>query len=780
MSQLEQQAIKQKTSAISLERVMEVWCCFFLAAGLLNAIYKLPAMEPAIPGAFIYYPALFVLPIFFFNRRLIALVTLSATAVVLFSALNEYLWLKVALDFIRWWAAGYVPVNIDYIYYYYVVVPLLLAGAVCLGLGLLIRLRLPVWLLFIVCPATVIGLAYLGLRGFVVSIYLMAAGLLPLTAASTVNRTSQARGRAAAYALALTAVILGTVFLVMPIDTGAWRWQSFGDKVEEWRESARVVYWGWRTRNEPLASFDLTDEYHAHLGGPINPGKTRMMTVKASEPLLLKGSVYDCYTGYGWMKSESYNKMFYGLANNGDDEYFTISENAIPFTPEITDNALKEILGTIPQPESDHPLAPFARRFSVEITLLHPEEPRLFYGGRPQNFSSADEIEPFLEHTTELKSRLPLYNGYRYELSGLTLDRTMAGFATAVTESSHRSDMPENWLFTAQGDFSFQLPHELLLDNDFADCYTLLQEIVHEGLEEGERRSSYEQALLLERWLKDNCRYTLTPEMPPETADFVLHFLKTREGYCTYYATAMVVMARLLNIRARYVTGYLLSPLRAENQYEATQATAHAWAELFFDGVGWLPFDATGQSAYAVESMSYSASQTEYDPFEREYARGAGPTGLATNYRFQWPIILALVLVALGAFIIILIRSKVAYNLSKLRSRFSPDAVLEIYYRDLLGQLNMLGWQRHPADTIMVFTQRMGAYLPRQARQLKELSTAVCAWRYGGQPPQEASLINAAYLHECLEDMLRRQLKSAGYYGYRLRHWPKAFLGKAT
>jgi transglutaminase-like putative cysteine protease len=97
--------------------------------------------------------------------------------------------------------------------------------------------------------------------------------------------------------------------------------------------------------------------------------------------------------------------------------------------------------------------------------------------------------------------------------------------------------------------------------------------------------------------LSKNFRYTLKPEHDWETVDFVDGFLQAGEGYCVHFASAMVVLARTQGIPARYVEGFALKPLR-ENQgnnkrWLADGTGAHAWAELYFEGIGWLTFDPT-------------------------------------------------------------------------------------------------------------------------------------------------------------------------------------------
>jgi transglutaminase-like putative cysteine protease len=65
-------------------------------------------------------------------------------------------------------------------------------------------------------------------------------------------------------------------------------------------------------------------------------------------------------------------------------------------------------------------------------------------------------------------------------------------------------------------------------------------------------------------------------------------------GHCEYFATAMVILARAAGIPARYVTGYLQGERnRFSRRFVVRQSDAHAWAEVYFPGAGWVTFDAT-------------------------------------------------------------------------------------------------------------------------------------------------------------------------------------------
>lgn len=106
--------------------------------------------------------------------------------------------------------------------------------------------------------------------------------------------------------------------------------------------------------------------------------------------------------------------------------------------------------------------------------------------------------------------------------------------------------------------------------------------------------TQYDKALAIERQLR-NFAYSLELPLPPENRELVSWFVfDLRRGYCDYYASAMVVMARLAGIPARLAIGYATGDLdEGTGQYVVTELQAHSWPELYFPGVGWLPFEPT-------------------------------------------------------------------------------------------------------------------------------------------------------------------------------------------
>ncbi len=94
--------------------------------------------------------------------------------------------------------------------------------------------------------------------------------------------------------------------------------------------------------------------------------------------------------------------------------------------------------------------------------------------------------------------------------------------------------------------------------------------------------------------------YNLGAEKNPAGTDFVEYFLfESHEGYCVHFASAAVLALRYFGIPARYATGYVVSPAdfyrNIGGGYRAvvTGKQAHAWAEVYLNGVGWVPVEMT-------------------------------------------------------------------------------------------------------------------------------------------------------------------------------------------
>jgi transglutaminase-like putative cysteine protease len=135
----------------------------------------------------------------------------------------------------------------------------------------------------------------------------------------------------------------------------------------------------------------------------------------------------------------------------------------------------------------------------------------------------------------------------------------------------------------------------------------------------GEDATTYDITRSLENYLRD-FEYTLEVEMPPLNRDMVDYFLfDLKKGYCDYYATSMVIMARSLGIPARIAIGYYRGIYDDVNRrFVVTEADAHSWVEVYFPNIGWVPFEPTaGRAAInrLPESFEIPEEIDEVKPF---------------------------------------------------------------------------------------------------------------------------------------------------------------------
>nr|WP_281372850.1 DUF3488 and transglutaminase-like domain-containing protein [Kineococcus aurantiacus] len=109
----------------------------------------------------------------------------------------------------------------------------------------------------------------------------------------------------------------------------------------------------------------------------------------------------------------------------------------------------------------------------------------------------------------------------------------------------------------------------------------------------------YEQAAALQRYFRSTGGFTYSTTAPNDGgADAVATFLNEKSGFCVQFASAMAVMARSLGIPARVAIGFLPGEEVADGQtsggrWRISAQDAHAWPELYFDGVGWVRFEPT-------------------------------------------------------------------------------------------------------------------------------------------------------------------------------------------
>ncbi|MEU3830958.1 DUF3488 and transglutaminase-like domain-containing protein [Streptomyces sp. NPDC029080] len=110
----------------------------------------------------------------------------------------------------------------------------------------------------------------------------------------------------------------------------------------------------------------------------------------------------------------------------------------------------------------------------------------------------------------------------------------------------------------------------------------------------------------------------------------IANFLKQKEGFCVHFSFAMAAMARTLGIPARVAVGFAPGTPQGDGTITVNQTDAHAWPELYFEGVGWTRFEPTPTRG---TTPSYTQSDTPGSslPDEALPSRGASSAPSAAS-----------------------------------------------------------------------------------------------------------------------------------------------------
>ena len=307
--------------------------------------------------------------------------------------------------------------------------------------------------------------------------------------------------------------------------------------------------------------------------------------------------------------------------------------------------------------------------------------------------------------------------------------------------------------------------------------------------------NDYDRALAIETWIRENCTYTKTPGDAPEDRDFLSAFLETGEGYCTYYATAMTLLARMAGLPARYVTGYGLKQADRKPQttnYIATNATAHAWTQIYFYGVGWVDFDPTAWEFYELVETDPPVIRDptpvetpkppvipeldipEPEPEEEEDSpEGAGAAKGSRTGRIVLLILLAdlaAVLIFLGVRTVLLV-FKVENFYYRLIRRYPDNRTrADECYRRIIRQLSFLGLEMAPSDTIVSFSRRADALLGSEPghEPMEKACRPVILSRFANRKPTDGEVKRLCDFYIFLERELRKKLGIKNYILHRL------------
>ncbi len=363
-------------------------------------------------------------------------------------------------------------------------------------------------------------------------------------------------GRREKYRVAVLPVavaVVGAAFLLLPARTESVpALEKAAQKMQEFLEDYLFF-------NEFRTSFSLVSQgfqpLSDRLGGQATPGSNTVMEVATEQTVLLRGKTYNDYSGLNWYDTLSSRRYLYASSR-----FLGLKQQLFGLNKPLTEAENLETKTLRVHMLSDGPTTLFAPAATRSLQM-ESDRMVLYYNMAAELFITRD-VKAGDSYTL---TYLPLVSG-----DGET-ERIVA--ACAELEDPDYAEIADTYL---------SLPKHIQ-----QEIYTIADRATQGA------KTPYEKALGIQHYLQENYHYTLNTQTPPDGVDFVAWFLLgEKEGYCTYFATAMTVLCRIVGVPARYVTGYLAIP-DDSGLAQVTGAQAHAWTEVYLNGFGWLEFDAT-------------------------------------------------------------------------------------------------------------------------------------------------------------------------------------------
>lgn len=341
----------------------------------------------------------------------------------------------------------------------------------------------------------------------------------------------------------LGAWLLTSVAVASPL-TSAWRnldgvWEGVADRLDG-------VFGSVANPNARLSAATFGGEFTVQ--GSWVSNDDPVLKLAASRPYYLRTTTYDTYTGSGWLRSDGM------MRSVGPEE---------PIFPGVS---------------AERPAGETAEAETIAVTIEGDVGRNVFYPGYPDvAYFPVNVYEPAGQPLAGgLQATSTLSSGQGYQLRVAITTATEAQLAGAGT--SYPAEVAALYL-------------------DDSRATPAVRELARRIVTDADARDPYAQAKAMAEYLSDDDSFTYDtdPGRPDRTRDLVDFFLDpaNRTGYCEYYASAMVLMARTLDLPARVAVGFAPGERIEPGLIQVRERNAHAWAEIYFPAYGWQIFEAT-------------------------------------------------------------------------------------------------------------------------------------------------------------------------------------------
>ena len=444
---------------------------------------------------------------------------------------------------------------------------------------------------------------------------LLLTGLLLLALTQGARRSGADAGRLTVLMALPVGISLGLLFLCNP--QAGYERSAWSDDLENrvmntlarlpflTMENGRLEF----SMADFLAYFNTSAVNLRMVGPKSNTGQEVMEVLSGKDgPLYLRGASLGDYTGVSWETISSRDQESAQVSNWASTPLWVLENRSVG----IYTRTASGVLYSPYNPSSVVQAKAETGTPCYDICLKNTErllQYTVFYGETGWNPTGADgdALQVLQAMTT-------------YQSSSLKDLEEWCDESFSVPSTALRMDTMGQWL-RANADYeAFAEEH-----------YTTLPAKTRRGLNVIIRREGLDQvtgapqgipdraaqAFAVADFVRSSASYDLGTGKMPIGQDFVLWFLNDSDtGYCVHFASATVALLRAMGIPARYVAGYLVDAKRGQ-WVSVTTDDAHAWAEFYLPGLGWVPLESTPGSASGSFSRRHPIQPTS-QPTETE------------------------------------------------------------------------------------------------------------------------------------------------------------------
>ena len=371
------------------------------------------------------------------------------------------------------------------------------------------------------------------------------------------------------------------LMLLMPAPSEPYDWKFVKDMYRQLRIFAGNLPFGGKEDFQPSVSGFSED---GRLLGDLIEENQEVMLIQPKNPLqtnvYLTGKVYDTFTGTGWLQSNSYKHRDRKL-----DTLETLYAVSLYDEKQELNYVRSATLGiTYLDLHTGYLFAPLKTWKVIGNDLQYTDEDGNLLLAKKRGYGTTYDSYYF-----QLNVDHPLF--YTFLEASRTSDKEVwkqlsHKYSLAFEEKLSLADVEAHkesiqTLYGASNTIS-------------SEAWEWLTEITRNATTDVEKLKAIEAAL-------SSLEYTRTPGALPESIAspeaFLDYFLlENKKGYCSYFATAFVLLARAEGLPARYVEGFCV-PIEGTQPTTVYGSQAHAWPEVYMEGVGWIPLPATAKSA---------------------------------------------------------------------------------------------------------------------------------------------------------------------------------------